>query len=444
MLSIRKVAASKAIQRRRYLPTLTTQTLIDRSGAVRSSSILESSSRLLRSGEDELLQLRMNTSLGFNSIAQRGFRSSLLNADLGASSSLARAHRSPLLLEKDPPGFRANEANPPSPSLRLDESLVESTLSIIPTRRLDVFTDILALAESHGAPAVMRKSEGSMSSSSQWLSQSFGVKQNNRLAGGGYSALQRATAWDRQYHRWDVPRQQQIALFSTEPSLKANEDDAKKQKDTAAAKAPGVEKPRWTTTTNMPLPSRKLGTTPVPTPPSAPPAETNPLQRLKGTTPKNIIGKGVDLVITALKTVATFLIKLPGNLLYYATHPAETKAAWIKLRDMAKEEAHHYWVGTKLLWADIQTARKLLNKTLEGSSLTRRERKQLLRTVSDLFRLIPFSMFVLVPFMEFALPLALRLFPNMLPSTYQDSLKAEENMKRELKSRIAMAQFFQE
>jgi LETM1 and EF-hand domain-containing protein 1 len=53
-------------------------------------------------------------------------------------------------------------------------------------------------------------------------------------------------------------------------------------------------------------------------------------------------------------------------------------------------------------------------------------------------------MFVLIPFMEFALPIALRLFPNMLPSTFQDSLKAEESMKRELKSRIAMAAFFQE
>jgi LETM1 and EF-hand domain-containing protein 1 len=46
--------------------------------------------------------------------------------------------------------------------------------------------------------------------------------------------------------------------------------------------------------------------------------------------------------------------------------------------------------------------------------------------------------------MEFALPFALRIFPNMLPSTFQDSLKAEESMKRELQSRIAMAQFFQE
>ena len=94
--------------------------------------------------------------------------------------------------------------------------------------------------------------------------------------------------------------------------------------------------------------------------------------------------------------------------------------------------------------ADVQTARNLVGKTLRGSTLTRRERKQLLRTVSDLFRLVPFSMFLIIPFMEFALPFALKIFPNMLPSTYQDSLKNEENMKRELQSRIAMAQFFQE
>lgn len=94
--------------------------------------------------------------------------------------------------------------------------------------------------------------------------------------------------------------------------------------------------------------------------------------------------------------------------------------------------------------ADVKTARNLLRKTLQGSSLTRRERKQLLRTVSDLFRLVPMSMFLIIPFMEFALPFALKIFPNMLPSTFQDSLKSEESMKRELKTRIAMAEFFQE
>lgn len=101
-------------------------------------------------------------------------------------------------------------------------------------------------------------------------------------------------------------------------------------------------------------------------------------------------------------------------------------------------------MGSKLLLADIRTAKQMLSTTLSGTPLTRRERKQLLRTVSDVFRVIPMSVFVLIPFMEFALPFALKLFPNMLPSTFQDSLKAEETMKRELKSRIAMAEFFQE
>jgi hypothetical protein len=163
----------------------------------------------------------------------------------------------------------------------------------------------------------------------------------------------------------------------------------------------------------------------------------------KGTTEK--IWEQVQTSIkSASMAIANFLVKLPGWTFYYATHPSELRQALQRLWEVIKHEAHHYWMGTKLLYADLQTARKLFGRTLQGSTLTRRERKQLLRTVSDLFRLVPFSMFIIIPFMEFALPFALRIFPNMLPSTFQDSLKAEENMKRELQSRIAMAQFFQE
>ncbi len=114
-----------------------------------------------------------------------------------------------------------------------------------------------------------------------------------------------------------------------------------------------------------------------------------------------------------------------------------------------KHSSHHGLTSLcilddKLLAADIRTARHILGRTLRGSTLSRRERKQLLRTVTDVFRLVPMSIFVLVPFMEFALPFALKIFPNMLPSTFQDSLKEEEKMKRELQMRISMAGFFQE
>ena len=248
--------------------------------------------------------------------------------------------------------------------------------------------------------------------------------------------------WRRLYHI--IPPhhlQQKLVYFSSTPSLKTKDETTTPTTATTTVEAVTPT----TATKTVPLPSRTLGKTAVPTPlSSAPPPDTNPLQSLKNATPKSVIRQTVDLIVAGSRVVVTHIIKLPGHLWFYGTHPAETKAAVGKLRDTIRHEIHHYWVGTKLLWADIVTARKLLNKTLEGSALTRRERKQLLRTVSDLFRLIPFSMFIIVPFMEFALPFALRLFPNMLPSTYQDSLKAEENMKRELKSRIAMAQFFQE
>lgn len=40
--------------------------------------------------------------------------------------------------------------------------------------------------------------------------------------------------------------------------------------------------------------------------------------------------------------------------------------------------------------------------------------------MSDLFRLVPFMVFLVIPFMEFLIPVALKLFPNMLPSTFED------------------------
>lgn len=151
-----------------------------------------------------------------------------------------------------------------------------------------------------------------------------------------------------------------------------------------------------------------------------------------------------QLLKSASKAITNFLWKLPGVTWFYLTHPSDFRKKLVELVEVVKKEAHHYWMGTKLLAADLRTAQQLLGRTLQGTPLTRRERKQLLRTVTDVFRMVPMAIFVLVPFMEFALPFALRLFPNMLPSTFQDSLKAEENMKRELKSRIAMAEFFQE
>ncbi|EME43803.1 hypothetical protein DOTSEDRAFT_71589 [Dothistroma septosporum NZE10] len=109
-----------------------------------------------------------------------------------------------------------------------------------------------------------------------------------------------------------------------------------------------------------------------------------------------------------------------------------------------KHEAQHYWDGTKLLATEVKISSKLALKMAAGYELTRREHRQLTRTVQDLGRLVPFSVFVIVPFAELLLPVALRLFPNMLPSTYENAKSKESKATRLRSSRKEVSQFLRQ
>ncbi|CUM67847.1 uncharacterized protein PRCAT00005556001 [Priceomyces carsonii] len=105
--------------------------------------------------------------------------------------------------------------------------------------------------------------------------------------------------------------------------------------------------------------------------------------------------------------------------------------------EKVKHEAQHYWDGTKLLGYEIKVSTKLLIKMVAGYGLSRRESAQLQRTIVDVIRLVPFSMFVVIPFAELLLPIALKLFPNLLPSTYeskQDRTKKSAKLSKTRKS----------
>lgn len=109
-----------------------------------------------------------------------------------------------------------------------------------------------------------------------------------------------------------------------------------------------------------------------------------------------------------------------------------------------KAELLHYWHGSKLLAAEFKISSRLCYKLAKGSRLTRREYRQLKRTTVDLLRLVPFLFFLIVPFMELLLPVFLKLFPNMLPSTFESKYAEEEKKKKLLKVRLEMAKFLQE
>ena len=144
-----------------------------------------------------------------------------------------------------------------------------------------------------------------------------------------------------------------------------------------------------------------------------------------------------SLIVSGSKTT---LIYIKGRVL----KPSLLNGDWIYVKSNVKEFLHHHWTGLKLLWMDVKTASSILSRVVKGHSLTRRERRMLLRTTSDIFRLIPFSFFVIIPAMEFLLPVVIKIFPNMLPSTFQDKLKKEEDMKKLLRARLNLARFIQD
>lgn len=128
-----------------------------------------------------------------------------------------------------------------------------------------------------------------------------------------------------------------------------------------------------------------------------------------------------------------------------ASPPVQERAVLKKpLYQRIVDELKHYYNGFRLLGIDINIAGRMVWRLLHGQLLSRRERRRLMRTCADLFRLVPFMVFIIVPFMEFLLPVFLKLFPEMLPSTFETESKKEEKQKKGLAAKLELAKFLQE
>ena len=165
-----------------------------------------------------------------------------------------------------------------------------------------------------------------------------------------------------------------------------------------------------------------------------------------GHVPMSVRIKNMSMALAnGTKTVLLYTISIPGKIIkFYSLPRAERKATYSRWWGVVKSEAKHYWLGLKLLGKDTKIASRLLGKVLAGKALSRRERQQLTRTTADIFRLVPMMVFLVVPFMELLLPVALKLFPNMLPSTFEDKLKKEEELKKRVGARLEIARFLQD
>ena len=79
-----------------------------------------------------------------------------------------------------------------------------------------------------------------------------------------------------------------------------------------------------------------------------------------------------------------------------------------------KSGAGHIWTGVKLYGYEVNTGSRLFWKLIKGGQLSYREKKQLSRAVNDTSRLIPFTIFAIIPFSELTLPFVLKVATHSL------------------------------
>lgn len=171
----------------------------------------------------------------------------------------------------------------------------------------------------------------------------------------------------------------------------------------------------------------------------------NPNQVILATGFKRISSR--HLQTTVIRWIERPSSQVEASVLSYKNDQEDKSKVVVKKPSLSKRivnELVHYYHGFRLLFINVGISGNFLVRVLQGETLSRREKKQLVTTTSDVFRLVPFSVFIIVPFLELTLPIFLKFFPNMLPSTFQTADERDAKVKATFKLKLEMAKFLQQ
>ncbi|CAD2089363.1 LETM1-like protein, putative [Plasmodium vinckei lentum] len=124
--------------------------------------------------------------------------------------------------------------------------------------------------------------------------------------------------------------------------------------------------------------------------------------------------------------------------------PSIIKMHYDNLRKNIKHTVDWVKTGILLFLTNMKISKNLIIKRLKGHRLSYSEYKLLIRTINDMFKLIPFSFFIIVPFAEFLLPVVLKIYPNLLPSTFKNNDDNFNNIKKNLYAKQQLSKFLQQ
>jgi hypothetical protein len=105
------------------------------------------------------------------------------------------------------------------------------------------------------------------------------------------------------------------------------------------------------------------------------------------------------------------------------------KTLLLKAKFILKEAKYTLVQGSKDLWNDIKWITNLYKSKVDYE-FTGYELAESHRIKIDMVKFIPYSVILLVPFAEFALPIILWLYPNAVPSFYLFDTAWDQRIER--------------
>jgi len=148
--------------------------------------------------------------------------------------------------------------------------------------------------------------------------------------------------------------------------------------------------------------------------------------------------------------IGLYILNIPKHLAWSLLHPIQAKETVSiklgKVKTVFKDGIHHHVVVPfRLGRVDYREAKRIFKTRRDENRVdfTPLEKRKLQAIAGDFLRLVPYSVFFVVPFMELLLPFYIKLFPEASPSWFESRNDKEQRLRTKVEFRRSMAEFIQ-
>jgi len=104
----------------------------------------------------------------------------------------------------------------------------------------------------------------------------------------------------------------------------------------------------------------------------------------------------------------------------------------------------HMAQSFKLFALNCAMAYRITRRIFKGEEVSVIDRNRLKRAIADIFLMVPFSVFVIIPGAEIFIPFYIKRFPSAMPSTFETADQKNDRQIKAARARIELATFMHE